>query len=215
MPELDAYLPGLRPPLEAQLIDLADEVAYNTADLDDAWSAGLIAAEDVAEAVPQYREIHEAVETQFPGATERERFHEALRQLVDAAGVRPDRGHGRPRAEASGAGEFRGRAGTSGRGWPQFTPEAAETSRDAEAVPVRPGLRLGRRWAATGSSSMARDRRTVSLFPGRSRIACRSLMPSRRADEPAHRVVCDYIAGMTDGFFHRTYEAGTDSGRGG
>ena len=23
---------------------------------------------------------------------------------------------------------------------------------------------------------------------------------------PAHRVVCDYIAGMTDGFFHRTYE---------
>ena len=46
--QLDAYLPGLRPPLEAQLIDPADEVAYNTADLDDAWSAGLIAAEDVA-----------------------------------------------------------------------------------------------------------------------------------------------------------------------
>ncbi len=39
---LDSYLPGLRPPLEAQLIDLADEVAYNAADLDDAWSAGLI-----------------------------------------------------------------------------------------------------------------------------------------------------------------------------
>src|ERR1044071_1223034 len=42
MPELDEYLPGLRPPLEAQLIDLADEIAYNSADLDDAWSAGLI-----------------------------------------------------------------------------------------------------------------------------------------------------------------------------
>ena len=69
--------------MEAQLIDPADEVAYNTADLDDAWSAGLIAAGDVAEAVPQYREIHEAVETQFPGATERERFHQALRQLID------------------------------------------------------------------------------------------------------------------------------------
>ena len=26
-------------------------------------------------------------------------------------------------------------------------------------------------------------------------------------DELPHRVVCDYIAGMTDGFFHRTYEA--------
>src|SRR6266704_2991673 len=38
-PALAAYLPGLRPVLEAQLIDLADEVAYNTADLDDGYSA--------------------------------------------------------------------------------------------------------------------------------------------------------------------------------
>ena len=53
-PELDEYLPGLRPPLEAQLIDLADEVAYNTADLDDAFSAGMLTAEDIAAAVPQY-----------------------------------------------------------------------------------------------------------------------------------------------------------------
>ena len=36
-PALDEYLPGLRPPLEAQLIDLADEIAYNTADLDDGF----------------------------------------------------------------------------------------------------------------------------------------------------------------------------------
>ena len=31
--------PHLRPPLEAQLIDLVDEIAYNTADLDDAYEA--------------------------------------------------------------------------------------------------------------------------------------------------------------------------------
>src|SRR3954451_1866214 len=36
-PEFDEFLPGLPPPLEAQLIDLADETAYNTADLDDAF----------------------------------------------------------------------------------------------------------------------------------------------------------------------------------
>ncbi|HEY9248341.1 MAG TPA: dNTP triphosphohydrolase, partial [Rariglobus sp.] len=83
-PEVDLYLPGLRPPLEAQLIDLCDEVAYNTADLDDAFSAGLLTAEEVAGRVPQYQAIHEAVETQFPGATPRERFHESLRYLVDA-----------------------------------------------------------------------------------------------------------------------------------
>src|SRR5215471_13976972 len=74
IPELDGYLPGLRPVLEAQLIDLADEVAYNTADLDDAFAAGLITPEQVFAAVPEYREIHEAVETQFPGASYRERF---------------------------------------------------------------------------------------------------------------------------------------------
>ena len=34
-PRLDEYLPGVRPPLEAQLIDLCDEIAYNGADLDD------------------------------------------------------------------------------------------------------------------------------------------------------------------------------------
>src|SRR5437763_4662015 len=41
-PALDQYLPGLRPPLEAQLIDLADEIAYNAADLDDGVSAQLV-----------------------------------------------------------------------------------------------------------------------------------------------------------------------------
>jgi hypothetical protein len=39
---LEEYLPALRPPLAAQLIDLADEIAYNTADLDDAVAAGLL-----------------------------------------------------------------------------------------------------------------------------------------------------------------------------
>jgi dGTPase len=42
--QLDEYLPGKRPPLEAQLIDLADETAYNTADLDDGFSAHLFTA---------------------------------------------------------------------------------------------------------------------------------------------------------------------------
>src|SRR6185295_2673961 len=82
-PELSEYLLDLRPPLEAQLIDMADEIAYNTADLDDGFSAGMFESEEVAACVPQYAAIHEAIEMQFPGATPRERFHEGLRQLVD------------------------------------------------------------------------------------------------------------------------------------
>src|SRR5580698_4091594 len=51
-PALDQYLPELRPPVEAQLIDLADEVAYNAADLDDAYEAGLLQPADIAAEVP-------------------------------------------------------------------------------------------------------------------------------------------------------------------
>ena len=68
VPGLDEYLPGLRPPLEAQLIDLADEIAYNCADLDDAVSAGLLRPQDAAAETPFYGELYEAAETQFPGA---------------------------------------------------------------------------------------------------------------------------------------------------
>ena len=82
-PQLDEYLPGCRPPLEAQLIDLADEVAYNTADLDDAFSAGLLAAGQIAESVPAYAGILADLDQQFPGASERERFQESVRRLID------------------------------------------------------------------------------------------------------------------------------------
>src|SRR5206468_9913648 len=63
LPQLDEYLPGLRPPLEAQLIDLADEVAYNAADLDDAWHAGLLKPAAIADAVPAYAELLDTIDT--------------------------------------------------------------------------------------------------------------------------------------------------------
>ena len=201
--QLDAYLPGMRPTLEAQLIDLADEVAYNTADLDDAWSAGLIAAGDVAEAVPQYREIHETVETQFPGATERERFHEALRQLIDLLVSGLISGTVTA-AEASGAAGFE-----EVRAYPsrlvRFTAEAGETSRALKR------FLYTRVYAsdALGSDRQLSMARIAELF--RFFVASSDRLPQPYAqqalDTPAHRVVCDYIAGMTDGFLHRTYES--------
>jgi dGTPase len=83
LPALDEYLPGLRPPLEAQLIALADEVAYNAADLDEAYEAVLLNAPQIAEAVPAYAELLDTIETQFPGATGREQFQESVRHLID------------------------------------------------------------------------------------------------------------------------------------
>src|SRR5215472_3528367 len=76
VPEVEPYLPGLRPPLEAQLIDLADEVAYNTADLDDAFSAGILDAGEIVAAVPQFAQLAAEAGLHFPAAGPRERFHE-------------------------------------------------------------------------------------------------------------------------------------------
>jgi dGTPase len=201
-PEFDAYLPGLRPPLEAQLIDLADEVAYNTADLDDAYSAGMLTAEDIAAVAPRYAAIFEAVETQFPGATPRERFNEGLRQLVDllVSGLIAGTVE---RAAAAGAA-----AVDDVRRAPErlaaFTPEAGETSRALkrflyEKVYSSPALAEDRQ---RSMSQIAELFRFFLEHPDRLPESYRE----QSAGEPPHRVVCDYIAGMTDGFFRRTYD---------
>jgi dGTPase len=201
-PALDLFLPGERPVLEAQLIDLADEVAYNSADLDDVWSAGLITTEEIKEAVPQYRELHETVETQFPGASHREQFYETLRQLIDTlvSGLIEGTVHA---AEASGATGFE-----DVRAFPTrlaaFAPEAAATS-----VALKRFLYA----RVYGSDALGSDRqlamtRITELF--RLFVAAPGRLPAgyaqRALEEPLHRVVCDYIAGMTDAFFRRTYE---------
>ena len=54
------------PPLEAQLIDLADEIAYLTADLDDGLDSGILILDQVREAVPLFRRFHDAVAAQYP-----------------------------------------------------------------------------------------------------------------------------------------------------
>ena len=200
-PELDGYLPGLRPPLEAQLIDLADEAAYNTADLDDAFSAGMLRADDVAEHVPEYRRLHEAAAIQFPGATARERFQECLRQLVDQLVSGLIEGTV-ARPAAAGV-----QTVDDVRAFPErlaaFAPEAAGTSRALKRflharVYASPGLQQGR------DRSMAMIGGLFRCFvedPGRLPEPYR-----RQASEgAAHRVICGYIAGMTDGFLRRTY----------
>ena len=200
--EVDAYLPGLRPPLEGQLIDLADEIAYNAADLDDAFSAEMLTAEDVAARVAQYREIHEAVETQFPGATSRERFQEALRRLIDALVSGLIEGTV-ARVREAGVGTVEDVRRFPGR-LAAFTQEAAGASRELKQclyARVYSSDTLG----ADRSRSMALIAELFQVFledPDR-------LPPNYREQAntlPLHRVVCDYIAGMTDVFFRRTYE---------
>ena len=201
-PEFDAFLPGLRPPLEAQLIDLADEAAYNSADLDDAFSAGMLKARDAADCIPQYRTLLEAAEAQFQGASEREIFHETLRQLVDAlvSGLIEGTVARAREAGVTSTDEVR----TFSRRLAAFAPEEAETSRQLkrflyEKVYAAPALVEER------ARSVAMIRELFEFFLERP-----DRLPQPYSEQanhtPVHRVVCDYIAGMTDSFFRRTYE---------
>ena len=82
-PELSEYLLDLRPPLESQLIDWVDEIAYNTADLDDALEANLLNLDVLCHEVPFFGEIYRKVEASHPHARTQLKFNDALRQVVD------------------------------------------------------------------------------------------------------------------------------------
>ena len=82
-PELAEYFLGELPPLEAQLIDMADEIAYLSADLDDGLDSGIIALDQVREAVPLFRGFHDAAQASFPRAAPKLAVYEALRRLLN------------------------------------------------------------------------------------------------------------------------------------
>ncbi len=202
-PELDEYLPGQRPPLEAQLIDLADEIAYDTSDLEDALSARLFDPALIAEQVPVFRDAWETVEMQYPGAATREQFLEALRGLLDGMVTGLVVGTTEAAKEA-GLRDYRDVRHFGGR-LARFSPEAAQAARELKQflhdfVYSTPELDAGRR-AATD-----RVARLFSVF-----LRNPALLPPNYAQaarmEPPHRVVCDYIAGMTDTYFDRVYSS--------
>jgi dGTPase len=198
LPAFDEYLPGLRPPLEAQLIDLADEIAYNTADLDDAYAAGMITMDEVAAEIPEYAAIAQSVRELYPETSDRLQFNETLRRLIDRlvsgliAGTLAA-------ADECGADDPDG-VRSFPRRIARLAPAAADLSIALKAF-------LHRRVYAS-----------VPLLEGRRHVAARVAelfqffldhpdeLPSahRSRSESLHRLVCDYIAGMTDGFFRRT-----------
>src|SRR5437588_1824703 len=70
-PQLQEYLLDLRPPLEAQLIDGVDEIAYNTADMDDAHEAELLDLGRLCEEVPLFSDIFKKVSDAHPSGREK------------------------------------------------------------------------------------------------------------------------------------------------
>jgi dGTPase len=197
-PQLDEFLPGQRPPLEAQLIDLCDEIAYNTADLDDGYAAGLIDAEDAAGATPKLAELDEIANMQFPGAPERVRMHEIVRGLLNWLVTGLLEG---TIAAASGLKDVDAVRLHPGR-VAQLPGPVAEATRDLKTF-LRERVYQSQAVEASRNQSIAKIAGLFDRF-----LADPSLLPANYREDSegqeVHRQICDYIAGMTDGFFVKT-----------
>ncbi len=200
-PELNEYLPALRPPLEAQLIDLADEIAYDCADLDDGYSARMLTVEEIVEAVPAFAQVFETIETQYPGASEREQFQEAQRSLINTLVSGLIEGTAAA-AHQAGVTDY-----DAVRRHPEriaaFTPMAGETVNSLKRL-LRGRLYASPILADGRIESTRKMGRLFEYFLERP-----EKLPDPHSSHvqlmPAHRAVCDYIAGMTDVYFRRTY----------
>ena len=78
----ERFLNGGQPSLEAQVANLADEIAYNNHDVDDGLRAGLLDIETLAE-VAFFREQHQAVRARWPDLAGRRVVHETIRAMIN------------------------------------------------------------------------------------------------------------------------------------
>ena len=83
-PELAEYFLDQQPPLEAQLIDLADEIAYLAADFDDGFSSGILDLGHVRAHVALFQGFYGPMEKKYPNAVPERLIDESLKRMLNA-----------------------------------------------------------------------------------------------------------------------------------
>jgi dGTPase len=200
-PQLAEYLLDLQPPLEAQLIDCVDEIAYNTADLDDAREAELLDLAALCHEVPIFGEAYAQVDATHRSALEKLKFNEALKRVLDllatdliettirrvqqvrATSVEDIRGA--PKRLAGFSEELAARNGQLKRFLVAHVYEHAVITQDRNRS-VRALQQLFYYYLDAPGSMPASHEELART-------------------EPRHVAVCDYIAGMTDQFLLRRH----------
>jgi len=201
-PHLAEYLLELRTPLEGQLIDWVDEIAYNTADLDDAREAELLNLDALRKEVPIFADAYAQIDAAYPAGREKLKFNAALRLVLDQLAT--------DLIETT-----QQRVLVSG----------AATVDDIRRAPHR--LAGFSHAFAEGNAQLKRflfkhiyNHPAITEDRDRSVRCLEELfvyyldspgsMPSSHEEsartEPRHIVVCDYIAGMTDQFLLRKHQ---------
>ena len=79
----DRFIKRTQPSLEAQVCNLADEIAYNNHDVDDGLRSGLISLEQLEEVSFFARHVDDARST-YPGLKGRRLVHETIRRMINA-----------------------------------------------------------------------------------------------------------------------------------
>jgi dGTPase len=201
-PHLDEYRLDERPPLEAQLIDLVDEIAYNTADLDDGFEAHLLDFGRLRAEVPIFDAAYSEVDRRYPHGRSHLKFNEALKHVLDCFATDLIE-NTRLQAETNGVETVE-----DVRRRPEriagFSPAVAQQNACLKQF-------LYSRLYSHPSISEDRDRSVAALDAlFRFLLVHPDRMPKNYSElaesEPPHRVVCDYLAGMTDHFLLRQYQ---------
>jgi dGTPase len=198
-PSLVEYRLDEQPPLEAQLIDLVDEVAYNTADLDDGFEARLFDFDLLRAELPMFDAAYTEIDRRNPQGRRKLKFNEALKQILDR--LVTDLIENTVRQVQNSGAQDVDAIRRLPRRLAAFSPEIAAKNAELKRF-------LNAHLYSHPAISEDRDRSVASLDalflfflhqPVR--------MPKQYAElaeiEPRHRVICDYIAGMTDHFLLR------------
>jgi dGTPase len=200
-PELGGYFLDRQPPLEAQLIDLADEIAYLTADMDDGMEAGMLQTEVLRRHVRIFDESLRAAEREYPAAAANLLANEALKKMLNTLVGDLIRETAR-RVKAGGVVSLED-VRRSPQRLAAFSAEAEELRREAKqhlyaSLYSREELQRDLQEAATVVRNL------FSCW-----VSNPSQLPAANqaqiVAEGVPRVVADYIAGMTDNYILLQY----------
>ncbi len=204
----ERFLQGTQASLEAQLANLADEIAYNNHDVDDGLRAGLISIDQLRQ-VPLFSRYADEVESQYPSLPSRRLRHEVIRRMINHL-VSDLVDHSRQQLEKLGPADVDA-VRTAGRPVLGFSPAVREENTELKRFLHKHLYRHSRVHRMTTKA----QRVVKALFEAF--FLDSQLLPARAQAEVARlkakageaglaRAIADYVAGMTDRYAIDEYE---------